>query len=221
MNSAEFGVLKMSGLSSLRDLHFDTYANECKNNAPRVLELARLRKDLAIAARQKDYFTMRMKQMTFKVASDSKDFLAKIDKIREVVQPLALRDIDTLKKLTGLNDISYQDIVFLKRAIREVILSRDPNNIQMLKCFTLENSLQGLCLLLKKVLAPAGTNPEEAFIVTTTVLDKETGELLNELDGVFDFSFLNTPDTIVLFQLQLRDRGTIILDLFERETSGN
>ena len=50
---------------------------------------------------------MRMKQMTFKIASDSKEFLAKIDKIREVVRPLALRDIDTLKKLTGLNDISY------------------------------------------------------------------------------------------------------------------
>lgn len=91
--------------------------------------------------------------MTIDVASDSADFLQKIEKIREVVRPLALRDIRTLKRLTGLNNIGYEDIVFLKRAVREVLLSRDPNNIQMLKCFTLENSLQGLCLLLKKVLA--------------------------------------------------------------------
>ena len=75
--------------------------------------------------------------------------------------------------------------------------------------------------MLKNVLAPAGTNPENEFIVTTTVLDKETGELLNEMDGVFDFSMLNTPNTIVLFQLQLRDRGTIILDLFDRDKSEN
>lgn len=118
---------------------------------------------------------MRMKTMTFDVAKDSKHFLEKIEKIREVVRPLALRDIGILKKLTGLNDLSYEDIVFLKRAIREVLLSRDPNNIQMLKCFTLENSLQGLCQLLKKVL-PIGNlysdnQTQEQFIVTTTVLD--------------------------------------------------
>lgn len=90
--------------------------------------------------------------MTFRVADDSAQFLNKIDKIRDVVRPLALRDLGLLKQLTGLNQLGYEDIVFLKRAIREVLLSRDPNNIQMLKCFTLENSLQGLCLLLKKVL---------------------------------------------------------------------
>ena len=94
--------------------------------------------------------------MAFRVAEDSANFLAKIESIRKVVRPLALRDLETLKKLTGMRDIGYEDIVFLKRAIREVILSRDPNNIQMLKCFTLENSLQGLCLLVKKVMASLG-----------------------------------------------------------------
>ena len=68
---------------------------------------------------------MRMKTMTFKVAEDSNHFLAKLEKIKEIVRPLALRDIRTLKKLTGLNEIGYEDIVFLKRAVREVILSRD------------------------------------------------------------------------------------------------
>lgn len=116
--------------------------------------------------------------------------------------------------------MGYEDIVFLKRAIREVILSRDPNNIQMLKCFTLENSLQGLCLLLKKALASSssGQNVDQSFIVTTTVLDKNTGELLSETDGMFDFSDLSNPAATVLFQLRLRDKGLIILDLFQRES---
>ena len=145
-----------------------------------------------------------MKSMTFDVASDSTEFLQKIEQIRKVIRPLAMRDLNTLKKITGLNDIGYEDIVFLKRAIREVILSRDPNNIQMLKCFTLENSLQGLCLLLKKTLASrctlaSGISIDESFVVTTTVIDKETGQLLNEIDGMFDFSDLSNPNAIVLF----------------------
>ena len=116
---------------------------------------------------------MKMKSMSLKVAEDAKEFLQKIEQIREVVRPLAMRDLQTLKKLTGLNDIGYEDIVFLKRAIREVILSRDPNNIQMLKCFTLENALQGLCLLLRKVTTSmqGSFNDSEPFVVTTTVLD--------------------------------------------------
>ena len=82
----------------------------------------------------------------------------------------------------------------------------------MLKCFTLENSLQGLCHLLKKVIPE-----DDAFIVTTTVIDQLTGELVGEMDGVFDFSLLNNPNTAVLFQLQIKGRGTIVLDLFERD----
>ena len=72
---------------------------------------------------------MRMKSMTFKVAEDSTKFLEKIDQMREVIQPLALRDIKVIKELTGLNSFSSEDIVWLKRTIREGILSRDPNNI--------------------------------------------------------------------------------------------
>ena len=151
--------------------------------------------------------------MTFRVAPDSRSFLDKIERIREIVRPLAWRDIQLLKEITGLNEIGYEDIVFLKRAIREVILSRDPNNIQMLKCFTLENSLQGLCQLLNTVL----TKKDDGFIVTTTVIDQQTGNLIEERHGVFDFSQLLQPRTIVLFQLQLKGRGNIILDLFERD----
>lgn len=129
LNAAEFSVLRMSPLASLRAKHFDVYANACKANADTVVEMLKLRRSLALSAKQKDYFTMRSKQMTIKVAADSSKFLSKLDKIKKTVRPLALRDINTLKKLTGLNDIGYEDIVFLKRAVREVILSRDPNNI--------------------------------------------------------------------------------------------
>ena len=72
---------------------------------------------------------MRMKSMTFKVAEDSTEFLSKIAKIREIVRPFALRDIKTIKELTGLNSFGYEDIVWLKKFIREGVLSRDPNNI--------------------------------------------------------------------------------------------
>lgn len=67
--------------------------------------------------------------MTFKVAEDSTEFLSKIAKIREIVRPFALRDIKTIKELTGLNSFGYEDIVWLKKFIREGVLSRDPNNI--------------------------------------------------------------------------------------------
>ena len=82
----------------------------------------------------------------------------------------------------------------------------------MLKCFTLENSLQGLCLLLKKVLPH-----DDDFIVSTTVVDQRTGALIEEKHGIFDFSQLTRPNTAVFFQLQIKNRGTIILDLFERD----
>ena len=113
---------------------------------------------------------MKAKHQTLKVADNPMEFLDKIDKIREVIRPLALRDIETIKKLTGLKDVNYEDIVFLKRAIRESILSRDQNNIQILKCFSLENTLQGLCLLLKKMLE-THTKDDQAFTVATLVLD--------------------------------------------------
>ena len=84
---------------------------------------------------------MQTKQQTFTVAKTSEDFLKKIEKMREILRPLVQRDIKVIKKVTGVKDVSYQDIVYLKRMIREVIFSKDPRNIQMLKCFTLHNVL--------------------------------------------------------------------------------
>ena len=48
LNAAEFGVLRMSPLASLRAKHFDVYANACKANAQVVVEMLNLRRGLAI-----------------------------------------------------------------------------------------------------------------------------------------------------------------------------
>lgn len=50
LSPAEFGVLKMSAHPKVRAKHFDIYANSCKANAEKVLDMVKLRRDLAIAA---------------------------------------------------------------------------------------------------------------------------------------------------------------------------
>ena len=67
--------------------------------------------------------------------------------------------------------------------VREVLLSKDSNNIQMLKCFSLHNTLHGLVLLLKRIT----TKP---FLVSTVVLDQKTGANVDEKVSVFDFENL-------------------------------
>ena len=137
--------------------------------------------------------------------------------MRDVIRPLAVRDINAIKKLTGLKDVNYEDIVFLKRAVRELVLSRDANNIQVLKCFSLENTLQGLCILLKNQLE--GISPgkdNQNFTITTIVLDQKTGELVDETENAFDFSSVEKENMSVLFTLDIENRGTIVLDLFQR-----
>jgi len=52
-----------------------------------------------------------------------------IDKILEVLRPHTLRDIETIKKLTGEPDVRYFDLAYLKERVKGILLSRDPNNI--------------------------------------------------------------------------------------------
>jgi hypothetical protein len=73
--------------------------------------------------------------------------------------------------------------VFLKRCVREVLLQSDEDNIQMLKCFSLHNTLRGLMLLINKV-------TRKLFTVKTVVLASETGDVVKETDG-FDFECLD------------------------------
>ena len=160
---------------------------------------------------------MKANQQTLKVAENSQVFLEKITQMREAIRPLALRDINAIKKLTGMKDLSYEDITFMKRAVREIVLSRDPNNIQVLKCFSLENTLQGLCLLLKKHLHAAIKETDDTIGITTLVLDQTSGEVVDEIEDIFDFGSIEKENMVTLFKLDLKDRGTIVLDLFTRD----
>ena len=51
LNQAEFGSLKLSGHPDLRLKYFDIHANGCKNNTDRVIEMANLRRSLALTAK--------------------------------------------------------------------------------------------------------------------------------------------------------------------------
>ena len=75
----------------------------------------------------------------------------KIDRILEVLRPHTLKDIQTIKKLTGEPDVRYYDLAYLKERVKGILLSRDPNNIQMLTCFTLQNVIRGLMIMAAEV----------------------------------------------------------------------
>jgi hypothetical protein len=45
--------------------------------------------------------------------------------MRTVIRQYSRKEIEILKDITGLKNIRYEDIVFLKRAVREVLLSQD------------------------------------------------------------------------------------------------
>jgi hypothetical protein len=55
----------------------------------------------------------------------------------DVLRPHSLNDIEVIKNITGESDVRYYDIAYLKEKLKSILLSRDPNNIQMLTCFTL------------------------------------------------------------------------------------
>lgn len=165
-------------------------------------------------SKTQSFFQIQAKQQTLKAADDPQLFLEKIQRVRDKIRTLTLRDIQTIKKITGVKQINYEDIVFLKRVVREVLLAKDQQNIQMLLCFSLHNTLQGLLLLLKQV-------TDSPFVVSTLVLNQSTGEILDEQVSAFDFNHLAAKSEqdmhkTVLFTISIKDAGTIILDLFQK-----
>ena len=102
----------------------------------------------------------------------------------------------------------------LKEKLRALLLAKDPNNIQMLACFQLKNVLNGLTLFLSDVF-------DEEFKVRTIVLDSETAQLIDEKQGhgssLFALDLLQNPkykDCPILFEIDIKGKGVIILDLF-------
>lgn len=60
--------------------------------------------------------------------------------------------MEIIRQLTGEKDLRYYDAAYLKEKVKTALLSRDPNNIQMLTCFTLQNVVKGLMILAAEVL---------------------------------------------------------------------
>ena len=88
-------------------------------------------------------------------------------------------------------------------------MGTDAENIQLLKCFQLQNVLTGLCLLLKRITGAK-------FTTKTLVLDQDEG--VKTIDSVFDLSELVSGDNkVVLLAIEIENAGQIILDLFQRE----
>lgn len=81
----------------------------------------------------------------------------------------------------------------------------------MLTCFNIENVLNGLTLFLSDVFK---TN----YKTKTIVLDSETAKVINEQIGRpnknFAIELVKSNDNIVLFEIEIEGRGTILLDLF-------
>lgn len=68
-----------------------------------------------------------------------------------VIREQALRDLEVIKTITGEPDVRYHDIAFLKEKMKGILLQREPKNIQMLTCFTLQNVFRGLMILTAEI----------------------------------------------------------------------
>ncbi len=100
-----------------------------------MLELIKLRQSLANNVyKEPNYF---VKQQKLQSISIKGDWTSKIKTMLQTIRPQAQKDLEKIMKLTGDRDIRYYDAAYLKDKVKGMLLARDPNNIQMLTCFTL------------------------------------------------------------------------------------
>ena len=58
LNGQEFSHLKLSADPALRQIFFDNYVNNCKDNIEHVVKMAQLRCQIAKDAKKESYFAM-------------------------------------------------------------------------------------------------------------------------------------------------------------------
>ena len=60
LSNQEFQLLKFSFMPSVRSKYFNEYSNNCKPNTANVLQMIRMRQQLALEANHADYFSMKV-----------------------------------------------------------------------------------------------------------------------------------------------------------------
>jgi Zn-dependent oligopeptidase len=158
----------------VRELYFLAFSNTSKANFATIAELCKIRRDYAFLT-NKTFFDFQQKRNILKIPGD---FKSKINQIRKRIEKASMEDLDIIAKITGVKEIRYYDMVYLKELLRGILLAGDQNNIQMLYCFTLENVLNGLLILLKDLF-------RKDCIIKTIILDNE-GKIVREILGKFE-----------------------------------
>lgn len=72
---------------------------------------------------------MQLTQQQLRVAKNQSEFINKLEMIRQEIRPLVRKDLLTISKLTGIKNIRYEDILSLKRSVREILLQTDADSI--------------------------------------------------------------------------------------------
>lgn len=111
--------------------------------------------------------------------------------------------------MTGIDQVRYCDVAYLKEVIKSQLLGGNEKNIQMLTCFSLENALNGLVHVLTEKF-------NTAVKIETILVDSEQSKLVSRKETTVA-QFIKTVgeekeySKILAFNLP---NSVIYLDLF-------
>jgi hypothetical protein len=54
-----------------------------------------------------------------------------------------------IQQITGLEEMRYFDMSFVREKLNAILLAKEENNIHILTCFSLQNVLNGLLIVLQ------------------------------------------------------------------------
>ncbi|CDW86736.1 oligopeptidase a [Stylonychia lemnae] len=206
----EFEIAKYSPIPEVRQKFFHAFSNTNSTNTKLIIKLAELRRQIGVNInKRQSYFDNQQRLQSIKLA---RPLSQAIRQIQQIIRPQALKDLETIQRITGEPDIRYFDIAFLKEKIKAFMLSKDPENIQMLTCFNLQNTIKGLMLFTAQIFQ------QQNLQLNTLIYNADSGKT-EKLRGFQLFQkILNElkPNEIPLLEVILEDGGTILLDIFFR-----
>lgn len=212
-NLHDMEYLKYSLDPETRTEYFRAYCNASKEaNLPIILELCKLRRDYAASmSNDSTFFSLQSRRNLIHIQGSLKD---KIALMRQHIRSKGEADLETIKELTGLQSVRYYDMSFIREKLKATMLSQEKNNIHMLTCFSVTNVLNGLLLALRELFG-------RDFTCRTIILDGKTAEQVEVFEGSRAYPFVveavadkRFQDCIVVFEVKIEERGTIIFDLF-------